>query len=124
MTLADPRSVADSMTSPVPCRSDSSRSFFHILDLWQPNRYRVYATGDRFAREGILNGDVLIADAFFTPYDGLVAVLQIQERLLTVRLELLSGKWCIKPKNMKPAKISDPPLEVWAVIKGLVRMEG
>ena len=90
-----------------------------VLDLGRPGMYPV---GQAFRERGILDGDILIANAAADPVAGKVVVAFVHGSVLLATLERRASGWCLLPAGKRePLPVSEDA-EVWAIVAGLVRV--
>lgn len=94
-----------------------------VLDLGKPGMYPVRVVGQAFRERGILNGDILIANAAADPKAGKVVVAFIHGDVLLATLERRSSGWCLLPAGKSTAVEVSDDAEIWAVVSGLVRVK-
>lgn len=94
-----------------------------VLDLRKPGMYPVRVVGQAFKERGILDGDILIANAAAKPVAGKVVVAFVQGSVLLATLERRPSGWCLLPAGKPtPVPVSEDA-EVWAIVAGLVRVQ-
>jgi DNA polymerase V len=93
-----------------------------ILDLRKPGMYPVRVIGQSFRERGILDGDILIANAGADPVAGKVVVAFVQGSVLLATLERRAVGWCLLPAGKREALPVSEDAEVWAIVAGLVRV--
>jgi DNA polymerase V len=93
-----------------------------VLDLRKPGMYPVRVVGQAFKERGILDGDILIANAAADPIAGKVVVAFVHGAVLLATLERRSTGWCLLPAGKSAALPVSDDAEVWAIVAGLVRV--
>jgi len=68
-----------------------------VLDLRKPGMYPVRVVGQAFRERGILDGDILIANAAADPIAGKVVVAFVHDSVLLATLERRADGWCLLP---------------------------
>ena len=96
-----------------------------VLDLGKPSRYAVRVLGDALRKRGILEGDILIADADEPPLSGRVCVAFVHGERLVATLVYRKGEWWLRPSDdaAELVSVQGAAAEVWAMVCGLVRKD-
>jgi DNA polymerase V len=94
-----------------------------ILDLTKPGVYPVRVVGQALRERGILDGDILIANAAADPAPGKVVIAFVQGAVLLATLERRESGWCLLPAGKSAALPVSEEAEVWAIVAGLVRVK-
>jgi SOS-response transcriptional repressor LexA len=93
-----------------------------VLDLGKPGMYPVRVVGQALRERGILDGDILIANAAADPVAGKVVVAFVHGSVLLATLERRSSGWCLLPAGKNVSLPINEDAEVWAIVAGLVRV--
>lgn len=93
----------------------------HLLDLRKPGLYPVRVIGQELRARGIHNGDILIANSDSEPIAGKVCIALLHGEFILATLVRDDDSWWLRPSSGAPV-IVDDDVEVWAMIKALVRM--
>ena len=93
-----------------------------ILNLREPGIYPVRVVGQELRGRGIHAGDILIANAAADPIPGKVCVAILHGEVILATLIRKDGGWWLAPSVGEPKPVSDD-VEVWAIIKALVRLK-
>lgn len=93
-----------------------------LLDLRRPGLYPVRVIGHELRARGIHHGDILIANAADEPAAGKVCVAFLHGEVILATLIREEESWWLKPAARAPVEVTDE-VEVWAIIKSLVRMK-
>lgn len=91
------------------------------LDLRRPGRYPVRVVGQALRDKGILDGDVLIANAAAEPRPGRVCVAIVGCDVVLATLGFKDGDWWLRPAAKAPIPVTED-VEVWAIVEALVRL--
>jgi SOS-response transcriptional repressor LexA len=91
-----------------------------ILDLRRPGIYPVRVVGQELRSRGIHAGDILIANADSEPVAGKVCVALLHGEFILASLVRDRGEWWLRPSKGEPVQV-DGDVEIWAMIKALVR---
>jgi SOS-response transcriptional repressor LexA len=92
-----------------------------LLDLRAPGLYPVRILGHEWRERGIHDGDILVANAAAEPAPGRVCVAFLHGEVILASLRQKDGCWWLAPAKRAPVQVDDS-VEVWAIIKALVRM--
>lgn len=92
-----------------------------LLDLRAPGLYPVRILGHEWRARGIHEGDILIANAAADPTPGKVCVAFLHGEVILATLKQREGEWWLAPATRAPVQVTDD-VEVWAIIKALVRL--
>jgi len=90
------------------------------LDLRRPGRYPVRVVGQALRDRGILNGDVLIANAAADPKAGQVCIAIVNNEVIIATLGFKDGEWWLRPSRKPPVVVAEDT-EIWAIVEALVR---
>lgn len=93
-----------------------------ILSLRVPGIYPVRVVGQELRGRGIHAGDILIANAAADPVPGKVCVAILHGEVILATLTRKDGSWWLTPSVGESVPVSDD-VEVWAIIKALVRLK-
>lgn len=93
-----------------------------LLNLRSPGLYPVRVVGHELRARGIHAGDILIANAAAEPTPGKVCVAFLHGEVILATLERKDGGWWLAPSRGAPLPVCDD-VEIWAIIKALVRMK-
>lgn len=93
-----------------------------LLDLRRPGLYPVRVIGQELRARGIHAGDILIANADAAPIAGKVCVALLHGEFILATLILDGEEWWLRPSSGDPIVV-DGDVEIWAIIKALVRMK-
>lgn len=93
-----------------------------LLDLRRPGLYPVRVIGQELRARGIHAGDILIANADSEPMAGKVCVALLHGEFILATLILDGEDWWLRPSSGDPVQV-DGDVEIWAMIKALVRMK-
>ncbi len=94
-----------------------------LLDLRRPGIYPVRVVGHELRARGIHHNDILIANAAAEPRAGKVCVLFLaNEPIIAVLSRDDDGQWVFSSEK-SPAQPVNDEVEIWAMIKALVRTE-
>lgn len=93
-----------------------------LLDLRRPGLYPVRVVGEELRSQGIHGGDILIANADSDPIAGKVCVAILHGEYMLARLVRENDVWWLRPSSGEPVPITDD-VEIWGIIKALVRMK-
>jgi DNA polymerase V len=91
-----------------------------LLDLRRPEMYAVRVVGQELRGRGIEDGDILIANAAGAPASGKVCIAFLHGEAILATLHREGDGWWLRPSHKAPVEISDE-VEVWAIVKALVR---
>jgi SOS-response transcriptional repressor LexA len=91
-----------------------------ILDLRRPGIYPVRVVGQELRARGIHAGDILIANADSEPVAGKVCVALLHGEFVLATLIRDRGEWWLRASKGDPVQV-DGDVEIWAMIKALVR---
>lgn len=91
-----------------------------ILDLRRPGIYPVRVVGQELRGRGINAGDILIANADSEPVAGRVCVALLHGEFILATLQRDGESWWLRPSSGTPVEV-DGDVEIWAMIKALVR---
>lgn len=91
-----------------------------LLDLRRPNLYPVRVVGQALKDRGIQHGDILIVDAAATPESGRVCVAMMKGEVILATLRRRGDGWQLRPAEGDPVQV-DEDVEVWAIVRSLVR---
>lgn len=91
-----------------------------LLDLRAPGLYPVRILGHEWRERGIHDGDILVANAAAEPAPGKVCVAFLHGEVILATLRQKDGEWWLAPAKRAPMQVS-ADVEVWAIIKALVR---
>ena len=91
-----------------------------ILDLRRPGIYPVRVVGQELRSRGIHAGDILIANADSEPIAGKVCVALLHGEFILATLTRDGETWRLRPSSGDPVEV-DGDVEIWAMIKALVR---
>lgn len=92
-----------------------------LLDLRRPGLYPVRVLGHELRARGIHAGDILIANAAAEPAAGKVCVAFLRGEVILATLTRQDEAWLLRPSSGTPVPVTDD-VEIWAIIKALVRM--
>lgn len=92
-----------------------------LLDLRRPGLYPVRVVGQELRARGIHAGDILIANADSEPVAGKVCVALLHGEFILATLIRDDDCWWLRPSSGDPVAV-DGDVEIWAMIKALVRM--
>lgn len=92
------------------------------LDLGRPHIYPVRVVGQALAARGILDGDVLVANAAADAKSGEVCVAIMNGDVVLATLRMQEGVWWLHPSSL-PCKPVGDDVEIWAVVEALVRFK-
>jgi SOS-response transcriptional repressor LexA len=92
-----------------------------LLDLRRPGLYPVRVVGHDLRARGIYAGDILIANADAEPTPGKVCVAFLHGEVILATLVRQDDDWLLRPSRGAAVPVSDD-VEIWAIIKALVRM--
>jgi SOS-response transcriptional repressor LexA len=92
-----------------------------LLDLRRPGLYPVRVVGHELRARGIYAGDILIANAAAEPTAGKVCVAFLHGEVILATMTRKDEGWLLQPSNRAPVPVCDD-VEIWAIIKALVRM--
>ena len=92
-----------------------------LLDLRSPGLYPVRVVGQELRGRGIEHGDILIANAAADPAPGRVCVAFLHGEVILATLTRKGESWWLAPARREPVEVSGD-VEIWAIIKALVRM--
>lgn len=93
-----------------------------LLDLRRPGLYPVRVVGQELRSRGIHAGDILIANADSEPSAGRVCVALLHGEFILATLIRDGDDWWLRPSSGDPVQV-DGDVEIWAMIKALVRMK-
>lgn len=93
-----------------------------LLDLRRPGLYPVRVVGQELRARGIHAGDILIANADSEPIAGKVCVALLQGEFILASLVRDGDEWWLRPSSGNAVQVGDD-VEIWAMIKALVRMK-
>jgi DNA polymerase V len=93
-----------------------------LLDLRRPGIYPVRVVGQELRSRGIHAGDILIANADSEPMAGKVCVALLHGEFVLATLVRENDEWWLRPSSGAPVHVDDD-VEIWAIIKALVRMK-
>jgi len=93
-----------------------------MLDLRKPGIYPVRVVGQALRERGIDHGDILIADAAADPIAGRVCVAMMGGEVILATLKFKNGEWYLLPAKGDLVMVSED-VDVWAIIRSLVRLE-
>ena len=93
-----------------------------LLDLRRPGLYPVRVVGQELRARGIHAGDILIANADAEPMAGKVCVALLHGEFILATLIRDADEWWLRPSSGDPVQV-DGDVEIWAIIKALVRMK-
>jgi SOS-response transcriptional repressor LexA len=91
-----------------------------LLDLRRPGLYPVRVVGQELRGRGIQHGDILIANAAAEPTAGRVCVAFLHGEVMLATLTRKGEAWWLAPANREPVEVCED-VEIWAIIKALVR---
>ncbi|MFS0735597.1 S24 family peptidase [Sphingomonas sp. 1P06PA] len=91
-----------------------------ILDLRRPGIYPVRVIGQELRSRGIHAGDILIANAAAEPVAGKVCVALLHGEFILATLVRDGESWWLRPSSGNAVEV-DGDIEIWAMIKALVR---
>lgn len=92
-----------------------------LLDLRAPGLYPVRILGQAWRGRGIHHGDILIANAAADPVSGKVCVAFLHGEVILATLKRKDGVWWLEPAARAPLPVMGD-VEVWAMVKALVRI--
>jgi SOS-response transcriptional repressor LexA len=92
-----------------------------LLDLRRPGLYPVRVIGHELRARGIHAGDILIANADAEPVAGKVCVAFLHGEVILATLTRQDESWWLRPSTGSAVPVCDD-VEIWAIIKALVRM--
>lgn len=92
-----------------------------LLDLRRPGLYPVRVIGHELRSRGINAGDILITDAAAEPCAGKVCVAFLHGEVILATLSYAEGRWLLRPASGTPLPVTDD-VEIWAIVKALVRL--
>ncbi len=92
-----------------------------LLDLRRPGLYPVRVKGQGLRSRGIHSGDILIANADSDPIAGRVCLALLHGEYVLGTLQHADDVWWLQPSNGAAVPVADD-VEIWAIIKALVRM--
>ena len=87
-----------------------------LLDLRKPG------VGQNLKERGIDHNDILIADATANPEAGRVCVAMLSGEVILATLKRKNGEWFLLPSKGGPIPVT-ADVDVWAIIRALVRMD-
>lgn len=93
-----------------------------MLDLRRPNVYPVRVVGQALQARGIMDGDVLVANAAADPKPGVVCVAIVGVDVVLATLGIKNGTWWLRPSTRAPLPVAGD-VEVWAIVEALVRFK-
>ena len=93
-----------------------------LLDLRKPGLYPVRVIGQSLKERGIHHNDILIADATADPEAGRVCVAMLGGEVILATLKRKNGEWFLLPSKGEPVPVT-ADVDVWAIIRALVRMD-
>ena len=93
-----------------------------LLDLRRPGLYPVRVVGQELRPRGIHAGDILIANADSEPIAGKVCVALLHGEFILATLVREHNEWWLRPSTGGVVQVGDD-VEIWAIIKALVRMK-
>lgn len=93
-----------------------------LLDLRRPGLYPVRVVGHELRTRGIHAGDILIANAGAEPAAGKVCVAFLHGEVILATLTRQDEAWLLRPASGAVVPVTDD-VEIWAIIKALVRMQ-
>jgi len=93
-----------------------------LLDLRKPGMYPVRVVGQALKERGIDHNDILIADATADPEAGRVCVAMFGGEVILATLKRKSGEWFLLPSKGELVPVT-VDVDVWAIIRALVRMD-
>jgi len=91
-----------------------------ILDLRRPGLYPVRVVGQELLSRGIHAGDILIANADSEPIDGKVCVALLYGEFILATLIRDTDEWWLRPSSGSSVQVTED-VEIWAIIKALIR---
>ena len=91
-----------------------------ILDLRRPGIYPVRVVGQELRARGIHSGDILVANADSEPVAGKVCVALLHGEFILATLARDGEDWWLRPSAGPPIPVK-ADVEIWAIIKALVR---
>lgn len=92
-----------------------------LLDLRRPGLYPVRVKGNELRARGIHAGDILIANAAAEPVAGKVCIAILHGEAILATLTRHDDTWWLRPSTGTVVPVCDD-VEIWAIIKALVRM--
>lgn len=94
-----------------------------LLDLRRPGLYPVRVIGHELRGRGIYAGDILIANADAEPSVGKVCVAFLHGEVVLAPLTRADDDgWLLKASSGSVQPVTED-VEIWAIIKSLVRMK-
>lgn len=91
-----------------------------VLDLRRPGLYPVRVVGQELRARGIHAGDILIANADSEPAAGKVCVALLHGEFILATLLRDGEAWWLRPSSGNAVEV-DGDVEIWAIIKALIR---
>ena len=94
-----------------------------LLDLRRPNRFPVRVVGQALRARGIEHGDVLVVDTAALPASGRVCVAMVNGDVILATLRRTAGVWTLRPASGVVVPIEGEAVEVWGLVRSLVRAQ-
>lgn len=108
--------------SPAQDYQESVLDLTRLLRLGAPGLYPVRVQGSGWRRRGILDGDLLIANAAAPPAPGRLCVAFVQGEVVLALLERRGGTWGLKRAGGLLQPVTEA-VEIWAIAEALVRLK-